>query len=276
MNNLRGLLACLFCLLSSNSIAQERHIGFVLDLVGHWSINGASISKGQAVPPGGMIQFSGPPGERSQSNVTIILLNNRSVYLSCSAPKTCDKPVELPKYLLETPPLMHRLTDAAFAIFARKPDKYVPALVRSGNQNYLAEAVISRSGGQVLLNPALSSVWTGRYRLQVFNLKRYNSDARAVATIELDWNADIPPDVKSNQIAEGLYELSLIPVDKAWEAAQPSTAWVLIVAAEKYPQIASEFSLVLSGLAQWDNAIAVHVRRTFLRACLESLGGGSK
>jgi hypothetical protein len=169
--------------------------------------------------------------------------------------------------------MIRRLTEAALTLFGRRPDKYVPTIVRSGNDDQLAETVMSQSNGQVLLNPLLSSLSEGRYRLQFFNASHAHGQNHALSAIEVSWDRDKSPELKSDQIARGLYEVSVSPVPLIEPQSTPPTAWVLVTSADEFPHIVSEFDLLKSGVQQWDRLIPLRVRRAFLRACLESLAG---
>ena len=251
---------------SSPSSPQARHIGFALDVAGAWTVNGRAVANGQAVPPGGRVRFAGKPSEAAPASITIILLNNRAIHVRCDVAGACDHDYELPTSLIATPPLLDRLTEAALTLFGSKPARYVPTLSRGADTPL--DAVILFDAGRLAMAPCLAEMRPGRYRIEFSDLRNATTPARRVASVELTWTEGQPADVQARDVQQGLYEIRVIQLP---QETSSMAAWVLVLGTNTYSQAASDYRALEQAVSQWDPTIAGRLRRTFLRAGLDSL-----
>ena len=266
-------------LMCTVSDAPERHIGFVVDLAGDWSINGTAIMQGQGLPPGGLIRLTARPKSGTQASISIVLLNNKSIHLTCDAADSCEKGLELPSSLIRSPSGLERLTQAALTLFGQKPDRYAPMLARgsSKTEGVPVESVLKKEAGQIGIEPVLATIPSGRYLLEFFRIAADGVEGNTKAdSIEVPWNREQPAAIPSGRIREGLYQLNLLAVPQSPTNHYRSTVWVLVVSAEEYSKEIARYREVQSAVEQWDPQIPLAVRKSFLRAWLETMAGTLK
>ena len=70
------------------------------------------------------------------------------------------------------------------------------------------------------------------------------------------------------EVQQGLYEIRVVQLP---QETSPMAAWVLVVDAKTYSRAASDYRALEQAVGQWDPTIAFRLRRTFLRAGLDSL-----
>jgi hypothetical protein len=266
------VFALLAVLIGLPLFSEEKPIGFVLDLTGRWSINGTALSKGQAVPHGGRIRFSGTVEEAGRASVTIILLNNTSIYINCGTPGACGKDYELPASLAGSESLADRLTEAILKLFGQKPNQYVPALARGAiPECRLQEAVVKLQDRRVMAAPLLAPCRTGRYLLGWKKISNGVVNEVNAFSFEVSWDPARTSEFRADGIQEGLYQISVSPLPRLQNADAAVTSWLLILSGEKYSRAAAEYRGIASAVEKWDSHISLTARLAFLRACLDGL-----
>jgi hypothetical protein len=261
--------AAVACLLVFSS-TEERNIGFVLDEVGSWLVNGHPVVPGQAVPAGGRIRVAKPASsETARSSITIVLLNNQALHVGCDAPHACEKDYVLPSSLLEQPSLGQRLTDVALALFGQRPARYVPAIARGGAEAPVEDAVVELSATGVDMRSSLGKLTSGSYRMR-FGTPDHGAtpDPRA-AQFDTIWSHEHLVPTAVTGVQEGLYELTV--VSRSIPRTGGGDAWILILSGARYTRAAADYQVVRTAVQEWDRSVPASARRTFLRAFLESL-----
>jgi hypothetical protein len=248
----------------------ERNIGFVMDEVGSWLVNGHPVVPGQAVPAGGRIRLAKPASrDTARSSITIVLLNNQAVHVSCDAPHACEKDYVLPSSLLGQPSLGQRLTEAALALFRQRPARYVPAIVRGGAESPMEDAVVELSSTGLDMRPCLGELASGSYRMRFGTPDHGTTPDPRAAQFDTLWSHEHPVPTAVAGVQEGLYELTV--VSRSIPRTDGGDAWILILSGARYTKAAVDYQVVRTAVQKWDQSVPGSVRRTFLRAFLESL-----
>jgi hypothetical protein len=251
--------------------AEDKSIGFVLEIVGDWTVNGTTLRLGQALPAGGEIKAVVGKSRFSSTNISVVLLNSRVVRLTCTRDKPCGS-YRLPGSLVRSSSLAERISEAAINIFGRRPERYVPAIARSDKDapQGFVETIVKLQDAKIGIGPLMKGLPEGWYTLS-FNRVRESEAVPGDLPIVLEfrWSGEDRP-VAVNLLSPGLYFLTLKA--RADSELPPITAncWVLVVSGRDYDRASDDLQRIRDEISSWEGISEVG-RRSFLRLSLEFL-----
>jgi hypothetical protein len=266
------LLVLAFC---KTLPAREKHIGFVLEILGEWLVDGRQIEHaGEGLPAGATVTLSPKANFRSgdEWRVTIILLNNEARSCTCNSFESCKKcqPIQLPTSLTPSSSLGERLHQAVARLLSLDPERYVPAISREagGPPPRLHDGVLLLDKGRIAIADWFRDIEPGSYALTFVYIGR-DGESRTPAVLTLDWNAGAPP-LPAPGLRPGLYVVRMFPARSAPTQALSQDAWILLASADQFESQAVAYREHVELTRHWENVAAVAVQ-TFLRACLDQL-----
>jgi len=255
---------------------EGKSIGFVLEMVGNWTVNGTAIRLGQALPPGGEIRAVRGDGRLSSTSVTIVLLNSRTIRLLCTKDKPCE-PHRLPASLVRSSSLVERISEAAINVFGRRPERYIPALARSDKDapQGFVETIVKLQDAKLGIGPLMKGIPGGQHVLS-FNRVREHEAASGELPVafEIQWDRDDQP-VAVNLLSPGLYSLTLKAQADSELPRITANCWVLVVSGKDYESASNDLRRVRDEVNKWEG-ISDAGKRSFLRLSLEFLSSQYK
>jgi hypothetical protein len=252
--------------------SQEPTIGFVLEIRGRWTVAGQPVARGQAITASSRITIVSEPAGNgvASSCITIVLLNNRSLGCGCGQSRPCDSGViEVPRRITSSSTVTARIIEAALRLFSRQPERYVPALSRSGSARDF-DGVVKLAGSQIHFAEPLPCDAGIPYSLllrQVDSTPGAGVVARSSAPffcVQSLHAAEFPESLRP-----GLYRARLAPT--SFDAGPAFESWILVAAGRDYDAYEGEFVRMTDSTLAWASNVSPATFRGFKRACLAQL-----
>lgn len=271
-----SLIVVVICI-SASTRAQQSAIGFVLDLRGDWVADGEPLQKGQAVQAASRIALASKSASPKvgESCITITLLDSHVVGCPCGVGKSCGEPFALPASLTKIAPLRERIIEAAMRLFARQPDRFVPALSRGVSQDVSLQDGVAKLNGRQVTFGSLLDCKAGSYIIEFQSLIPGHGSTEESSVVESPFECRGPNSlaVSPKRLAAGLYEVSLL--SRTSPKSDVISAWLLLASSETYAESVDSFSQAKALTGEWDGTVAEDAVTTFLRAYLYSLATSS-
>lgn len=254
----------------------EQDVGFVLDLRGDWEIAGAppvALRVGRSVPANGTIR---PRSAQPSSFITIVLFDGSTTMTrSCRNAGECSKPLVLPG-LAKPDPFWSRALRTLGALLSRQDEALVPVMARdiltADDEVQAHETVLALSGPSIDLSPVIRGSGAGRYTLVLEPVGTRNHPANArPLTASVEWEPEKPVKVSADNLAPGLYTMTVVPERDDLYVPIGASAWILLTRAEAFDERARAFEEAVELTRGWEKPIRKQAVRRFLRACLEML-----
>lgn len=255
----------------ADMLAQpEQSVGFVLEIFNGWTVNGAEIRIGQSLPPGGEVKAVRTKGRQGVSRLAIVFLDSTVIQLECAKDKPCD-PYRLPMSLVPSSSLFERICAAGANLFGRQPERYIPAITRSGDSTkpLVLEGVLELLDGELEVAPLMNYFSDGDYAL---SFRRPTDDPGSVPVppVALNWESGRQEQSVTVKLFPGLYSVTVRSLTDADAGCRTENAWVLIVGGAGFEVVDREFRQIRDGVQAWDG-VSEAGRRSFLRIALETL-----
>jgi hypothetical protein len=255
--------------------AQKAPIGFVLSLDGKWLSDGQPIQVGQELLAGSTISLplSSATAIGAGRSITIILANSTREPHSCNTLDTCRTGFKLPASLNAPTTTWSRLGDAFHLISSKRPDRYVAALSRGGDNRTvnLRDNVLEDNVGRIEIGTLLQRVDAGRYLLRFRGIPTDGAPRGEALTIPVRWNPTHTSTVLRTRLTPGLYTVNLFPASPP-DADAIGEAWILLDTPSRYAQSRAAYTEATAIADAWGPDVPERDRRLFLRACLDQLG----
>lgn len=255
-----NLLAVMF----SASVARAQQIGYVLELNGEWSLNGAThLHEASKLPAGGVLRTSSP-SDRSFYIVVAGLNGNIIERRECRKQGECERPIQLP----QSPGIISRLFSAIGDLLGSSPAKYVAPISKGDDPS---EAVVELSGDQVDLADVFGTIDAGKYFVRFGPIIRDqdSTSGKSLTPVWFEWDPKHPKPLRVSGLVPGLSKLSIVEPHGENFRETGQDAWVLICDESQYAKRSNSFREALTITQQWGQQVHSDVVRGFLRAALD-------
>jgi hypothetical protein len=268
-----NLVAVFLLLLGLATVHGQDKFGYVLDIRGTWTLNSsAPLSKGGSLPVGGVISTVS-----TTDSGTYIVVADRSgnivEHRHCGNAGECSSPIKLPASVGGGQSLVGRIIGAAMALVSNEPAKYVSFVSRGAD---LQEAVVKLQGDQLDLSQVFRNMSSDRYLIRLERIQGSSvniSRGRTPKPLDFNWDPRKPQPLTVNQLAPGLYKVSLLEVSLLEPSGEHertgNEAWVCIASPAQYEKAESSFQEATKVTKQWGTDVKQNTVREFLRASLE-------
>ncbi len=261
--------------------AEPQQIGFVLEMKGDWLVNGAPIKgPGQGLPPAAVIALKSQKNIRTgeELRITIILLNNQSIPLTCHSEESCKNArFTLPASLNRESPALDRLWAASKRLIWQDPERYVPGLARSGDSKSekLRDRVLLLDNDRLSIGDWFKAVEPANYSLVLVDFNREGA-TRSPAVIPVTWTGDHDATVTVPNLKPGLYGARLMPAGRSavGQKAIGDDAWVLLSGPGTYDKHSTDYESCAASTSKWE-ASPVGIK-TFDRVCMDIIAAPAK
>lgn len=258
------LLSLVLGLSAALPAAARQQVAFVLHLRGTWVRNSSQeLSPGTPLSAGDIIKAREPRG----GDYIVIADRSGNIVINSNCDDGgCDRPI---KVAAIRPGVTSRIFQAAMALLANDPRRFVVAISRGGE---FREAVVKLDGQRVDLTPVLAGNSGGTYLLR---FEPGGADGRASAkrirSVAVAWEPDKPAVVTVKGLRPGLYVVQQLSRQDHEPLEPGSEALVLLAKPGRFQEASGEFREALALTDSWGESVRRNAKRQFLRACLGSL-----
>ena len=272
----RSLFLLALVMLPALMSAEPLQIGIVLEMHGEWRANGVPIKGlGQGLPAGAVINLPAGINVRPGDEllITIILLNNQSIPRTCHSSESCkNAQFTLPTSLNRPSPAWERLSAAVERLLSRDPERYVPAIARTGDpkSEKLKDSVLLLDNNNHLsIGPLFQQVERGNYSLVLVDFNPEGA-TRSPAVIPVAWTGGRFTSVSVSNLVPGVYGARLMPATgSAMNQAIGDDAWVLLSAPGTYDKDSAAYRSCLAATVGWQ--ASPQGIKTFSRVCMDTI-----
>ena len=263
------------------SLFAQQTVGYVLEIHGTWTIEGAAVKKGWGLPAGSTLSNSRPSdGDR----IVVTNTNGGLLFLAECRKNQCSPcrkagdctgrigplpgiPTVTPEAETATQMIVRVISD----MFKSKPEKYVFTRVRGDS---LTDSVLRLTANGCDLAPALSDIERGTYGIRFASIPIEGRPGPAFSseTLALNWDPAKSGPLSVPGLHPGLYEILLTPRESPAPASAVLNAWVLVADAD-FEKIARDFKSAESMTSSWEESVSPETTQGYLRAHLEYLAG---
>jgi hypothetical protein len=236
--------------------AGEETVGFVLEQVGEWQLDGKrprAIAEGDGLPAGGSVRpKAARPADETAPRPKLI------VCLYTGKAKVYTGPATLPGR--RDPMPLSRI----WAAVSRQPmSGYIHPVSRGIG---IPDGVVKLNGGVIDPARAFRGLAAGEHGMRFDPIAPRRHGARTT-TIRFAWDPEDPHPIPAGGLRPGLYR-----VTAPGEGTRPGEgAWILLSAAPEYDRAARSYREAYELSENWDGAIGPHAVIKFRRAYLKAL-----
>jgi hypothetical protein len=256
--------------------AGAEYAGYVLEVSGHWSTDGAPRRElGAASPVDEDVAVRRRPPLHRSDSIVIIGRNGRELARqSCAKDSACRAPIRLPAGPRQDGPL-ERVVAAAMQRWRAEEARFTVLSGRGGLRLYEGVVPLSRTGADLAV--VAGDLPPGTYTLAWRPLSPRPSAGRAPVRCRFERVAGPAAAVAAvPELEPGLYQLA------AYAGAAPGVdeeeraeAWVLVVPEASYPGPAARFQSAVESAQTWAADTNGETPRRFLRAVLLDLAAAA-
>ncbi len=265
----RSIPALFLLITCAVTLHAQQKFGYVLDVRGDWTANGAKLSKGSSLNVGSTIQASNPSD--GSSYIVVADRNGNVVEKRTCGAGECNKAIQLPNSIGQERSIISRVLSAAMALVSNEPAKYASLVSRGAD---LREAVVKLNNDQLDLQDVFQNMKRDRYLVHFEPLGK-NSGNAATKPLPFDWDPQKPSPLSAHGLAPGLYRVSISEVSLLEPEAggEPSgnEAWVLVATPKNYGKAAPMFADAQQMTKRWGSDVKQSVTRSMLRASLDAI-----
>jgi hypothetical protein len=267
-----SLLTIMALFLPMSGVQAQRHIGYVIDIEGRWTLEGNSgkeLTKGSQVPAGGVIHITSPT---KYDRIVIIGLSNKPIAgRYCRNSGECNRPLRLPRAIVSERSILGVILDSVMRVFGREPDRYSVHGIR---EEELPDGIVLIKDGKVELGPIFEKKGSNRYHLRVRPVPPLQGSQMTT------WSEPIPFDWKVGKsdstvslpgVGPGLYELALVERSGSEYLPAGRSAWILVSRPGEHSKLVQSFQKGVELTEQWGKEVTPEATRSFLRAYLDYL-----
>lgn len=255
-------------------VPVQPHVAYVLDMKGHWFLEGQSpevLKASQKLPAKGVIRIISP----TKDDYLVVAKLNGDVFirLSCNPIENCQRVVLLPGDSDSQKSAVGIIFEAAMELLFGSPYRYSVHRTRENNHT-LREAVVSLDHGKADLSYSFIQMPKGSYSVTLKNLTLTKNQAISSLTVGpavLDWIPGNTATLTNLRLSPGVWELSVRRTDEDPYLVSPNISWILLVDKAHFEAIHHDFDSVVAATENWAKAVTPEAKRQVLRASLDHL-----
>lgn len=274
------------------AVSQEEddvELGYVSHVTGTWLVGGDTVHLYRRIHRGDSLSAivpsdaapsgphpteapGAPPSRLAGSEVTpalaIVAMTGQRIRFLCDEASACRRPLVPADSLDRSSGLAAfaaRVVHAVGSLIEREKPDLVSTISRGGPE--IGEAVVSKRGDAIDLDPVMGDQPAGRYRVELYRLAPgAQAGGGPALSSNIAWDPAAGDSIAAPGVETGLYR---IEVSSAVGLFPPeSAAWVLVVEAERAGHLQGRFAHAVEITSSWSGDAAEGEVRAFLRMYL--------